>query len=66
MEPNKENPKKRFDAEAFEKAMRAYLSEKPYLHSDEYTDEDPFCPMLDAELSRKLSEGFRPEKQRES
>ena len=34
MEPNKENPKKRFDAEAFEKAMRAYLSEKPYLHSD--------------------------------
>ena len=66
MEPNKENPKKRFDAEAFEKAMRAYLSEKPYLHSDEYTDEDPFCPMLDAELSRELDEVLRRAKQRES
>ena len=57
MEPNKENPKKRFDAEAFEKAMRAYLSEKPYLHSDEYTDGDPFSLGFNSELAREL--GFR-------
>ena len=66
MEANKENPKKRFDAEAFEKAMRAYLSEKPYLHSDEYTDEDPFSPWWSWEMRRKLDEILRPEKQRES
>ena len=66
MEPNKENPKKRFDAEAFEKAMRAYLSEKPYLHSDEYTDGDPFSLGFNSELARELDEVLRRAKQRES
>ena len=62
MEPNKENPKKRFDAEAFEKAMRSYFSgERPTPY-----DELEMDTLLSAELSRKLSEGLRQEKQRES
>ena len=62
MEANKENPKKRFDAEAFEKAMRSYVSER----RSALSDGDPFSLGFNSELSRKLSEGFRPEKQRES
>ena len=62
MEPNKENPKKRFDAEAFEKAMRSHFSGE---RSTPY-DELEMDTLLSAELSRKLSEGLRQEKQRES
>ena len=64
MEANKENPKKRFDAEAFEKAMKSYLSGEHASPSD--GDEDPFSPWWSWEMRRKLDEILRQEKQRES
>ena len=62
MEPNKENPKKRFDAEAFEKAMRSYVSER----RSALSDGDPFSLGFNSELARELDEVLRRAKQRES
>lgn len=64
MEPNKESPQRSFDAEAFEKAMRSYLSGEQNLRSGE--DEDPFSPGWSWEMRRKLDEILQPEKPSES